>query len=282
MEKLLKIIVITFVFLASGCVQIPNSLEIIGNHYNFTEAPFNSSCLESSKQSVRNKGLNPERLKLLNWNIHKVREKGWAEDLKNLCHDCDIYTIQEGYLTKEFLDFFNSRGYRWNISSAFTYSNIFAGVLTASKVEPEFLCVFRESEPLLRVPKTALITRYQINTIQEQLMVVNIHSINYSLGIGSYISQLETLEEILMYHDGPLILAGDFNTWSVERQTIVDTFCRRFSLIKMEFPDGNVTTTFGNPIDHIYYRGLRIQERRAVEVSSSDHNPLLITFSILN
>lgn len=279
-KNILKRVPLLFTLLTFGCVSIPSSLELAPQNQYYTDVANSPSCLQSTVENKQNSGVNPAKLRLLNWNIHKSNFNGWAEDLYNLCQDCDIYTLQEGFLTDEFQNFFESRAYHWNIASAFSFNNTVSGVVTASKVAPELLCVFRQPEPIVRIPKTALVTRYRLPATQEKLMVVNIHSINFSLGYGAYKSQLETLADILTLHDGPLILAGDLNTWNDERQVIVDIFCKKFDLMKLEFPRGSVTAFFDNPLDHIYFRGITILDSQVINVVSSDHNPLLITFSI--
>ncbi len=280
MHKLTEICLPFLLLFLFGCVHIPEYLHIEGDHGSFLETRNDSTCWEVLPQSGKKTTLNSQKFRLLNWNIYKTRSDGWSRDLHDLAQDCDILTLQEGYVIEELRTFLDSNNYHWNIVSAFTYKNVSAGVLTATRVEPDLLCFYREAEPLFRIPKTALITRYKLTLTEKKLMVVNLHSVNFSLGYGSFSSQLEALTEVMEDHDGPLILTGDMNTWSVERQSIVNSFCNRFGLKKIEFPEGSVTSNFGNPLDHVYFRGLRPLEVKAVEVRSSDHNPLVVTFSI--
>lgn len=268
-----------FLLLSFGCVQIPDTLHLEGNQEDFVASNSPVSCLETPSQPDIREKLDSRAFSLLTWNIYKVRLEGWSKDLDDLTRTCDILTLQEGYITEELQTFLENKNFHWNLVSAFTYNDISAGVLTASKVVPDLLCSFREAEPLLRIPKTALITRYPISGTSKKLMVVNIHSVNFSFEHISFQAQLEALAEILASHEGPLVLAGDFNTWSVERLAIVDNFGTRFGMKRVDFSEEYLTKTFGNPIDHIYFRGLTLIESKTGKVASSDHNPLRVTFS---
>lgn len=43
------------------------------------------------------------------------------------------------------------------------------------------------------------------------LMVVNIHAVNFSLGVDVYSKQLLPIGDQIAHHSGPVIMAGDFN-----------------------------------------------------------------------
>lgn len=45
-------------------------------------------------------------------------------------------------------------------------------------------------------------------------MVINIHAINFSIGVEVYGKQLDAIGEQVKRHAGPVIMAGDFNAWS--------------------------------------------------------------------
>jgi len=84
----------------------------------------------------------------------------------------------------------------------------------------------------------------------------------------------------LKNHQGPLILAGDFNSWRKDRQAILDKLSHALSLQRVGYESHRRITVFGNPIDHVYYRGLDIVDASSPSVTSSDHNPLLVTFKL--
>ena len=47
------------------------------------------------------------------------------------------------------------------------------------------------------------------------LMVVNIHAVNFSLGVDVYSKQLLPIGDQIAHHSGPIIMAGDFNAGAV-------------------------------------------------------------------
>ncbi len=75
---------------------------------------------------------------------------------------------------------------------------------------PHLLLSLREREPILRLPKSALVTVYPLPDAR-LLMVVNIHAVNFSLGVDVYSKQLLPIGDQIAHHSGPVIMAGDFN-----------------------------------------------------------------------
>jgi endonuclease/exonuclease/phosphatase (EEP) superfamily protein YafD len=112
------------------------------------------------------------------------------------------------------------------------------------------------------------------------MLVVNIHAINFTLGVADFRKQLEQIRPVLAGHPGPIILSGDFNTWRKKRADILDAFADEFSLIPVEFYNDHRKIFFGRPLDHIFVRGLQIGASDTRQLESSDHNPLLVEFSL--
>jgi endonuclease/exonuclease/phosphatase (EEP) superfamily protein YafD len=61
---------------------------------------------------------------------------------------------------------------------------------------------------------------------------------------------------------------------------ILKDLSMRLGLKAVTFQKQNRTTVFGRDIDHIYYRGLSVREAAVIKVTSSDHNPMLVTFKL--
>jgi endonuclease/exonuclease/phosphatase (EEP) superfamily protein YafD len=74
------------------------------------------------------------------------------------------------------------------------------------------------------------------------------------------------------------VVAGDFNSWSAGRMQVVDNMVAALSLHALVYTNHNRTIVLGNPIDHIFYRGLEPIAHQVQSVSSSDHNPIEVTF----
>jgi endonuclease/exonuclease/phosphatase (EEP) superfamily protein YafD len=125
-----------------------------------------------------------------------------------------------------------------------------------------------------------MVTLYPMSNTDKSLMVVNIHSINFTLGTESFLKQLGKVEKILSQHNGPVIFSGDINTWSKKRMTILKDLSVRLGLKAVKFNNHNRTKIFGHNIDHIFYRQLTVTDAKVIKVTSSDHNPMLVSFRL--
>lgn len=236
---------------------------------NDTVAPGNES-----------RGLNPDRISVLNWNIYKGQRENWAEDFKRFSYKHDVVMIQEAYLRDELKSILHDAHQHWALNAAFDYEDSVTGVMTASRVKPVSICGQRVTEPLIRFPKTSIVSYYPIAGMDENLLVANIHGINFTLGVATYQEQLESLFELMKQHTGPIVLAGDFNTWSDERMQIVEDLAQSLMLESLDYTNHNRTSMFGNALDHVFYRGLEPVEHDTWHVTSSDHNPTRVSFRV--
>jgi len=277
--------IFTIGLLLAGCVSIPDRHSTLGK-YN-ESGDINTECLRqesllpfngAATQQVNE--LNSRSFKVLNWNSYKGSSKRWQEDFERLSRHSDLVLLQEGYLTSDLQDLLNKKQYNWDIAKAFTYKDIYTGVLTGSRVKPDFLCSFRVPEPLSGIPKTVLVTRYPLSGTDESLLVANIHMVNFSLEISAYRTQLKKMAEVVSQHRGPLIISGDFNSWSVERLRILTDITQELGASAVVFETDHRVTFMGHQVDHIFYRKLVPLEAFTDKVITSDHNPMLITFRL--
>ncbi len=281
---------IFFIFLLStiafGCVTIPDTLTVEDRSNKYDALPADSLCNPEVVNSptislpVRNKGLSASGFSLLSWNIQKEKRKGWQDDLVRLSQNVDILLIQEAFLSEELRRLLNLKSYHWQMVTAFDYPHAKAGVLTAAVVEPDFVCPLRAAEPLIRFPKTVLITRYPLANRHQSVMIANIHMINLTPTTSAFYDQATQITQILMNHQGPMIVSGDFNTWSKERLAIIEDMAARLNLDPADFKSDLALKVFGHTVDRVYYRGLRLEGAQVIEVSSSDHNPLRARFRL--
>jgi endonuclease/exonuclease/phosphatase (EEP) superfamily protein YafD len=275
-------------FILAGCVTIPDRHSTIGKYNELhdidTECSFEKDMLSTNTLATLQQSdtLNSQGFSILNWNSYKGSKKGWQEDLDRLSNLSDLVVLQEGYLTDDLRNMLNSKKYNWDIAQAFTYYNISTGVLTASRVTPDFLCSFRVFEPLSGIPKTALITRYPLSGTDESLLLANIHMINFSLDIDAYRDQLEMMAKVLSKHGGPLIITGDFNSWSTKRMGILSNITQQLRLRTVTFESDDRTTFMGQVVDHVYYRQLIPLKAFSEKLTTSDHNPMMVTFRLAN
>ena len=155
------------------------------------------------------------------------------------------------------------------------------GVLTASQY------AFSEVTPKLTLKrefglathKSYIISKHPLSD-KQSLLVINIHAINF-VSSQYFLKELTLLKEQLLNHQGPLIVAGDFNVWSRQRKLYLLQFSRAAGLKQAYLSDAqHVKTYLKLPLDFIFYRGLWLREARAIKTKVSDHNPIYARFAI--
>ena len=233
------------------------------------------------KVSISHGGrLNPDDISLLNWNIYKGNGEEWQRDLSDFAQNHNLMTIQEAYLDESLLSILQENDFEWVMNAAFHLDNLPAGVMNLAHIRPVRSCGFKTKEPIIQVPKSVLVSYYDIDGHDEHLLVANIHGINFTLGLEVYRQQLRQLHDAIMHHQGPMIVAGDFNSWSEDRFLEVEQLLNDLSLSSLRYKVNNRTHIFGNALDHVFYRGLEPVSNRVYEVSSSDHNPISVRFRL--
>jgi len=270
----------------AGCVSIPLQPHILSRDTGLTMSvdlgvcDANTLLAENHSKHKPTQMLDGESISVLNWNIYKEQRENWESDLRKFSTELDIMLIQEALLTPDLRSLLTEQKRHWSLNTAFYYDDIEAGVMNASKIESIASCGIRTTEPFIRIPKTVLISRYAIKGSHQDLLVANIHGINFTLGTKVYKKQIDSLTKILAKHSGPIILAGDFNSWSEERLDIIRRAISSLSLRSLSYKNHNRVTVFGNAIDHVFYRGLEVIAQDTYKVTSSDHNPIKVTFKV--
>jgi endonuclease/exonuclease/phosphatase (EEP) superfamily protein YafD len=232
--------------------------------------------LPRSRAATAGEAFDPQSIRLATWNIHKEGDAGWQKDLAGLSAGNDLVLLQEVSLAPDLRNVLDAAGFRWVMASSFEYDGNDVGVLTASRVPPLANCTQRVVEPLLRLPKSAVVSWFALAGEARAIAIVNVHAINFSLSIEAYRSQFRSLQDTLAAHDGPIVVAGDFNTWSDARRAAVDEFAAALGLAEAAFRDDRRTLFFGNQLDHVLVRGLRVVAAAGIDVTSSDHNPVTV------
>ena len=217
--------------------------------------------------------LDPDAIRILTWNIHKQEDEGWAGDLTQFADASDVLLLQEVALADPLQAILRGAGLRFVMGSSFAYDSAEFGVLTATRVAPVAACTQRIEEPLLRIPKSAVITWLPLPGTRHTVAVANVHSINFSLSLDAYEAQLAALADVLAQHEGPILLGGDLNTWSQARRDAVERTARRLNLVEIAFAEDGRTLFLGNQVDHLLVRGFVVATSRTTAVTSSDHNP---------
>lgn len=242
---------------------------------------------DSLENIVENDGtqtLNFQNLKLLVWNVYKGAKTGVYTDLDVLTQEADLALLQEGHLSKTFLKLACSRqDLNWKMARNFTDSNgIFAGVMTASRANPDDFGYLKspDTEPFSDVHKMTLINIYNIPETGERLLVMNIHGINFVPQVA-FENQINVVAETISKHEGPILFAGDFNTYTSGRSQFLLKKMKALGLKHAEVKGNEYNGLF--VLDHLFYRGFKVTKTKVLHnVTTSDHKPLYFELSILN
>lgn len=219
-------------------------------------------------------------LDILSWNIQKTSNQGWMEDLLKLGKGRHLSFLQEADLHARLGELQPGGPLYQSFAEGYISHTQRTGVMTLSSHAPTMQCNFSRTEPWLGTPKAATVTEHALAGRRERLLAINLHAVNFTFGIDDLNAQLRPLADLLMAHQGPAILAGDFNTWSAARQQLVDDTLLQLGLAPLQFEPDLRTRAFGRPLDHIYVRGLTADFTKVVQVTSSDHNALVARLSL--
>ena len=276
-------IVFTLLSLLSACVSIDERSQLVSSaslKEKDVQACGADMLLSSPVTNQHKQGLNPQNITFLNWNIYKGNSENWKQDLSSFADEHALMAIQEAYLDDQLTSTLEGHDVNWTMHAAFHLNGTAAGVMNVSNTDALHSCGFSVSEPIIRIPKAALISYYAIDGTHKKLLLANIHGINFTLGVEAYAEQLDKLYDAIAHHDGPMIVAGDFNSWSRERLEQMKLLVTRLALSKIEYAVNNKTHVFGHAIDHVFYRQLALVDNKVLQVSSSDHNPISVSFRL--
>jgi len=224
-------------------------------------------------------GLNTDEIRVVSWNMQKKSIPNWRADYSRLTEGRDLILIQEASLRVDTVGDLPAAPH-WSFAPGYRTGDSITGVLTLSSTQPLARCSFVNVEPLLRTPKATSITQFALEGRDETLLVVNVHAVNFSLGLGAYKRQFAQIANVLEGHQGPIILSGDLNTWRAGRTRTIEAMAEELELTAIEFSEDNRTRFLGSPLDHIYVRGLFATSSDSSVVTSSDHNPLTVTLGM--
>ena len=213
---------------------------------------------------------------LLNWNVEKAKDPGLLGEFAELAKRSDLIFLQEAVPLKKAQTLIEQSLYEAFVRG-YVQNEIETGVLTLARTPHIVHCQLLATEPWLRTPKSTSVTLYPLENSDNTLLTINLHAVNFSFGVKTYREQLNNAVELIRGHKGPVIMGGDFNTWSNKRQRVLDSLASELGLIAVPFSPDHRTTQFGKPLDHIYVRDLAWRHAETKQVSTSDHNPLLVT-----
>ena len=268
--------------LSTGCGTMAGKQRTGGNEalasHSLSIATEVPACLQNLGKAPSQAApeLDSGRIRMVSWNVKKGSFPRWREDLDALAADQDLVLMQEAAWQAESLFSID----HWAFAPGYRSRKVLSGVMTYSSIQPLTQCNLTSWEPWLGTPKATNITEYGLTGTDQTVLVVNVHAINFTFGVADFRAQIGKIRPLLAMHRGPIILSGDFNTWRKKRAEILERFAEEFGLKSVDFAADHRKVFFGQPLDHIYVRGLQIGSSDTRQVESSDHNPLLAEFSL--
>lgn len=267
----------------------------------------------NSKQQCRynenNTALNSTSIKIISWNTMAACRKKLKQfaamtfcnsrqsdqSFIELARNKDLLIIQEAYVDYTMSQLLKSLGddYTWDMAVSYIADkklDIPTGVLTAANAQALSACPLRTYETFLPTPKAILFTTYNLadendRIIDKKLLVVNIHGILIS---RKYLyQQLQLMAKEIAKHEGPVILAGDFNTMTSDSYHKLTQIITALDLTESEINtthDYRVKSVTEQVYDFIFYKGLIQIKAQTINLKTgkngetSDHNPILAEF----
>ena len=224
--------------------------------------------------SVGGSSFGQSEFSILSWNVHKGAHENLIHDLSHHAADNDLLLLQEVVMDAPMREVLTKAGFSWQMADACSVSGRVRGVWVAARAQPLSGRVMRTNEPLFPIPKSVIVTCYPFG--RKRFAVANLHGINFSLGLGRFREQLEAVASELRDHDGPIVLGGDFNTWSEKRHAALVQVAHQLGLTAVNPHPDERRLAFGRHLDHLFIRGFTVIEATSPEAKSSDHNPILV------
>ncbi len=224
----------------------------------------------------------PDTFGMLCWNVYKNNQK--HPRFQDFLHKeiekqaIDLILFQEANFHDN--HHFELPHFSYDAAANLEFRGEFYGVLTASKIESShakaYLSEGRES--IFGPHKSLLLSTYTFND-GSSLLVINVHAINFREN-QCYNKELERFLTLVETYKGPMILAGDFNSWNTKRMEKLQNIAEKLSLKAVSFEEADKVKSFmGKTLDFIFYRELDLIEAVVMdEHKLSDHNPLFVRF----
>ncbi|MBD1575064.1 MULTISPECIES: endonuclease/exonuclease/phosphatase family protein [Vibrio] len=264
--------------------SVPDKPQLISIDDNQQHIDWN--CYQAEQTSSSENQSSPidkqGELNVLVWNIHKQGDQGWQQALQEYSSQSNLMLLQEASLTPELNQWIGEQAWGASYVNAFKAFGVSAGVLNLSDALPIKACAYTALEPWILLPKSALFAQYALSNGQ-QLGVINLHSINFTFGTKEFQLQINHLSQAVKSHIGPLIIAGDFNTWSETRTKEVRAKMAQLGMHEVHFSvDNRRRFINGLVFDHVFYRDLELNSAMSPKTTASDHNPMLVKFTLQN
>jgi endonuclease/exonuclease/phosphatase (EEP) superfamily protein YafD len=219
----------------------------------------------------------PWPLRVTIWNIFKGHGgEHFYNDFRLLSFQSDLVLLQEALMSRRSLMELSPEGFLSVHGASYErLDQLRDGVMTLARMMTDeaprrILCKY--PEPVLKTPKAALVTSYALGNCEERLMVINIHA-TLIRTIKRAVEELDYLIHQLPQHKGPILFAGDFNTFTPKYFKAVAGKLEELGLQYVPIPGDP-----RRPVDHLdqlFVRDLSVKEVWVeTRIKSSDHFPI--------
>ncbi|GAA5218354.1 endonuclease/exonuclease/phosphatase family protein [Corallincola platygyrae] len=223
----------------------------------------------------------PKQINLLVWNTYKFQNTGWQQELADAAKHADMLLLQEVAAHQQWHQWYSQAQAVYPslttplLVRAFEKGDAPAGVWLSSSVPAQRLCASRFEEPWIGVPKSLLAAEYAWQG--QTLLIVNLHGVNFSWALDEFQAQIQVAADLADAHDGPVVVAGDFNTWRQARVDSVSETLRKVGLQQIR-PSPDLRTRINAlAIDQVWVKGLDVVNAHSAVSETSDHNQITIS-----
>lgn len=251
----------------------------------FEVLPEKESMLRFGKG--RRSELNPYSIQALIWNIKKGSMDKFSEEFIRYSKNKELFLLQEVYRSDDFNSLIEQMRKSWNFGISFLYkreNNTPTGTMVGGSHKASYSYVKHslDQEPITDTPKSTTFARYPLRGSRAELMVASVHGINFET-TGAFKRQMDQIYEELTQVNGPIVLAGDFNTWNKSRTSYLFEVAAKLGLSEVQLKHGHYRKKFnGYPLDHVFVRGVQVKAAEVIRGSEgSDHPPMTLDFRIL-
>ena len=225
----------------------------------------------------------PKTLNVVTWNIQKAGAlQAWAFDFVELTMPVDLMLVQESmqnYVVEDAIK--KIPDFNFTMATSFLVDDYTpTGVMTGARANPLESHYLRspDTEPIANTPKMALAQTFALEGSTEKLLVVNVHAINFVFR-PAFTRQVNQIIKRIENHVGPVLLAGDFNTWSPARWEVLSEAAAAVGLKHVPVPSDHRFLQ----LDHIFVRGIKVKSVTLLDsVHTSDHFPLRAELEVEN
>lgn len=210
-------------------------------------------------------------IEVLTWNVLKFKRENSFSDLLALAGKSDFAFVQEAVHTE---DLQNNAAKKismdWTFFKSFCREYGATGVQTGSRfAQTEVAALMAPGlEPVVNTPKVTGFSTVEIQGVR--VLLINVHGLNANQGLD-FEKHMDQIYDVAKDFKGPIIWAGDFNTWNPLRTAYLNAKAKALGMVILKPAVDNRKLK----LDHIIVRGFRAKSVTILDTYvSSDHFPV--------